>query len=58
VSRARSIKLRRSQIIWLAVIVAAGIVVGILTGPWWGVAAAAIVLAISEVVERMQRART
>jgi membrane protein YdbS with pleckstrin-like domain len=55
--RARSVKLRRSQIVWLVAIVAVGVMVGVLAGPWWGVGAAAIVLAISEVIERVQRAR-
>jgi predicted membrane protein len=39
-------------------IVAVGVIVGILAGPWWGVAAAVIMLAISEVIERVQRSRT
>lgn len=53
----RSIHIRRSQIIWLVAIVVVGVVVGILAGPWWGVGAAALVLAVSEVIERVQRAR-
>ncbi len=53
----RSLHLRRSQIIWLLAVVAAGVIVGIIAGAWWGVGAAAIVLAISEVVERVQRSR-
>jgi hypothetical protein len=44
--------------VWLALIVAVGVIVGILAGPWWGVGAAAIVLVISEVVERVNRARS
>lgn len=40
------------------VIVAAGGAVGILAGAWWGVGAAVVMLAISEVIERVQRART
>ena len=52
----RSIHLRRSQIIWLAVIVAVGVIVGALAGAWWGVGAALIMLALSEVIERMKRA--
>ena len=55
--QARSVQLRRSQIIWLAVIVTVGVVVGVLAGAWWGVAAAVIVLALSEVIERVHRAR-
>ena len=30
---------------------------GVLAGVWWGLGAAAIVLAISEVIERVQRSR-
>lgn len=54
----RSIRPRRSQIIWLVAIVAVGVILGVLAGPWWGVGAAVIVLVISEVFERVQRART
>ncbi len=57
VPQSRSIKFRRSQIIWLAVIVAVGVTAGIAAGPWWGVGAAAVVLAISEVIERVHRSR-
>jgi hypothetical protein len=39
-------------------IIAVGVIVGVLAGAWWGVGAAAIMLAISEVIERAQRART
>ena len=44
--------------VWLALIVAVGVVVGVLAGVWWGVGAALTTLAVSEVVERVQRART
>lgn len=54
---ARSIALRRSQIVWLFAIVAVGVIVGITVGPWWGVGAAVVVLLVSEVIERVQRAR-
>ena len=54
----RSIQFRRSQIIWLIAIVAVGVIVGVLAGVWWGLGAAALTLAISEVIERVQRART
>ena len=54
----RSIHLRRSQIIWLVAIVAVGVTVGIIAGAWWGVGAAMVMLAISEVIERVQRARS
>jgi hypothetical protein len=57
VPQSRSIRLRRSQIIWLIAIIAVGVIVGIVAGLWWGLGAAAIVLAISEVNERTQRAR-
>jgi hypothetical protein len=40
------------------VILAVGVIVGILAGVWWGVGAAVITLAISEVSERVQRPRT
>ena len=39
------------------VIVAIKATVGILAGAWWGVGAAMIMLAISEVTERAQRSR-
>jgi hypothetical protein len=38
-------------------IVAVGVIVGVVAGVWWGLGAAVIVLAISEVVERVQRSR-
>jgi uncharacterized ion transporter superfamily protein YfcC len=57
VPQRRSITLRRSQIIWLVVLVAVGVIVGVLAGAWWGIGAAVIVLALSEVIERVQRSR-
>jgi hypothetical protein len=54
----RSVRLRRSQLIWLVVIIVVGLIVGFAAGWWWGLAAAAVVLAISEVIERLQRARS
>lgn len=57
VPQSRSIHLRRSLVVWLLVIVAVGVVVGMLAGVWWGVGAAVITLAISEVIERVQRSR-
>lgn len=54
----RSIHLRRSQVIWLVAIVAIGVIVGVVAGVWWGVGAAAILLAINEAIERVQRSRT
>ena len=39
------------------VIVAVGVIVGLLAGLWWGIGAAVIVLALSEVIERVQRSR-
>jgi hypothetical protein len=53
----RELKLRTSQLVWLVVIVVTGIVVGVAVGTWWGLGAAAIVLAISEITERVQRSR-
>jgi len=58
VPRTRSLHLHRSQIIWIVAIVVVGVIVGVLAGAWWGVGAAAAVLAISEVIERVQRSRT
>lgn len=55
--QARSIHLRRSQIIWLVAIVAVGVIVGVVAGVWLGVGAAVILLAVNEVIERVQRAR-
>jgi uncharacterized ion transporter superfamily protein YfcC len=57
VPQTRRFSLRRSQIIWLVVIVTVGVIVGVLAGAWWGVGAAVIVLALSEVSERVQRSR-
>jgi hypothetical protein len=37
------------------VLVAVGVIVGVLAGAWWGIGAAVIVLALSEVIERVQR---
>ena len=39
------------------VIVAVGVIVGVLAGAWWGIGAAAMLLALSEVIERVQRSR-
>ena len=58
VPQTRSLQIRRSQIIWLMAIVAVGVIVGVLAGAWWGVGAAAIMLVISELNERVQRSRT
>ena len=56
--QSRSIQFRRSQIIWLVAIVAVGVIVGATAGVWWGVGAAMVMLAISEVIERVQRSRS
>ena len=53
----RDLRLRPAQIVWLVAILVAGITVGIVAGLWWGIAAAVIVLLVSEVVERIQRSR-
>jgi MFS superfamily sulfate permease-like transporter len=58
VPQTRSLHFRRSQIIWLIAIVAVGVIVGVLVGVWWGVGAAVAMLAINEVIERVQRSRT
>lgn len=42
---------------WLIVVVGAGVLVGIVGGPWWGVAAALVTLGVSEAVERTRRNR-
>jgi MFS superfamily sulfate permease-like transporter len=57
VPNTRSIRIRRSQVVWLVAIVVVGVTVGIVAGVWWGVGTAAIMLAISEVIERVQRSR-
>jgi hypothetical protein len=57
VPQQRSLRLRRSQVIWLIAIVAAGVILGVAAGLWWGLGAAAVLLAISETIERVQRAR-
>ena len=58
VPQTRRLRLRRSQLIWLAAVIVVGVVVGVLFGAWWGVGAALLVLALNEVLERIQRART
>jgi hypothetical protein len=45
------------NIIWLVIVVAVGIGVGIVAGPWWGVVAAVASLAVSELIERAARAK-
>ncbi len=47
----------KRNLIWLIVVVAVGVIVGVLTAWWAGLIAAAIVLAISEIVERAARRR-
>lgn len=54
----RPVRLRTSQLIWLVAIVAVGVIVGVTAGPWWGAGAAVVLLAISEVIERVRRARS
>lgn len=53
----KQLRVSRSNLIWLALIVVVGVIVGIAAGVWWGVGAAALVLVLSEVVERVQRSR-
>lgn len=43
--------------VWLVAVLAAGVVVGVVAGWLWGVAAAIVTLAVSEIVERTRRAR-
>ena len=47
----------RRNVVWLVAVLAAGVVVGVLAGWLWGVAAAIVTLVVSEVVERTRRAR-
>jgi hypothetical protein len=45
------------NIVWLVIVAAVGVVVGITVGPWWGVLAAVVTLAASELVERSARTK-
>jgi len=47
----------KRNLIWLVVVVAVGILVGIAAGWLWGILAAAVTLVISETVERARRQR-
>ncbi|MAT04098.1 MAG: hypothetical protein CL424_03525 [Acidimicrobiaceae bacterium] len=47
----------KRNIVWLVAIVVVGVFVGIVAGWLWGLLAAAIVLVVSEVVERSARRR-
>jgi hypothetical protein len=47
----------KRNMIWLAVIVAVGVLGWLTMGVVWGLVAAAVVLAVSEVVERRARAQ-
>jgi TctA family transporter len=53
----RDLKLKPNQLRWLAAIVVVGVIVGITVGVLWGLGAAAITLAASEVTERISRSR-
>jgi hypothetical protein len=53
----RQLKVSRRNLIWLVAVVAAGLVGAIIEGWQVGLVAAAVVLVISEVVERMERSR-
>jgi TctA family transporter len=53
----RDLKLKPNQLVWLAAIIVVGVVVGIAFGVLWGLGAAAITLAASEVTERVARSR-
>lgn len=43
------------NLVWLAAVVTAGVVVGIAAGWVWGLVAGAVVLGVSEVVQRTAR---
>ncbi len=47
----------KRNMIWLAAVVAVGVVVAVIAGVVWGLIAAAIVLVAGEVVERSRRRR-
>ena len=53
----RDLKLKPNQLVWLAAIVVAGAIVGIVLGVLWGLGAAAVTLAASEATERISRRR-
>lgn len=54
---ARQLRITPRQIAVLVAVVVVGLVVGFAVGVWWGIAAAAIVLAVNEVYERVARRR-
>ena len=47
----------KRNVVWLVIIVAVGVAVWVTAGVLWGLLAAGVVLAGSEVVERIARAR-
>lgn len=47
----------KRNLVWLAAILAVGAIVWIAAGIVWGLVAAAVTLAVSEIVERRRRAR-
>ena len=53
----RSVEVSKRNMIWLAVIVVVGVLGWLLLGVVWGLVAAAVTLAVSEVVERRARAQ-
>jgi hypothetical protein len=53
----RSVPMSTRNMIWLAVIVAVGVLGWLVLGVVWGLVAAAVALVVSEVVERRARAR-
>jgi hypothetical protein len=55
-SKVRSIQFKKQHIIALVAIIAAGVIVGQVVGLWAGLAAAAVVLGVNEVIERRVRA--
>lgn len=53
----RDLKLKPNQLVWLVVLIVIGVIVGITVGVFWGLGAAAVTLAASEVTERVSRNR-
>lgn len=54
-SKARSIQFKKQHLIALVAVIAAGLIVGKIAGVWAGLAAAAVVLGVNEIIERRRR---
>jgi hypothetical protein len=54
---ATAVRMMKRNMVWLAVIVAVGLIAWLAAGPVVGLLAAAVTLVVSEVVERSARAR-